>query len=57
MLKHAANTRQRTQRSTRAQITAIIAGCVLIAGGVSAAEINMLNNSQPDTSISNQMVP
>jgi hypothetical protein len=57
MLKHAAKTRQRTQRSTKAQIAAIIAGCALVAGGVSAVEINMLNNSQPDTSVSTQIVP
>lgn len=57
MLKHAANTRQRTQRSTTAQITAIIAGCALVAGGVSVAEINILNNSHADTSVSTHVVP
>ncbi|WAP50910.1 hypothetical protein OL239_13140 [Arthrobacter sp. ATA002] len=57
MLKHAAKTRQRTRRSTTAQMTAIIAGCALVAGGVSAAEISMLNNSRADSSVSTQTVP
>lgn len=57
MLKHAAKTRQRTQRSTVAQITAIVAGCALVAGGVSAAEISILNNSHADTSVTTQIVP
>lgn len=58
MLRHAAKTRQRTQRSATAHITAIVAGCALVTGGVSAAEISMLNNSPADTSsVNTQMVP
>ncbi|MCQ1987254.1 hypothetical protein [Arthrobacter sp. zg-Y844] len=44
MLKHVAVTRTRTTTSRfTAQVTAIAAGCALVAGGVSAAEIAMLN--------------
>lgn len=44
MLKHVAVTRTRTTNSRlTAQIAAIAAGCALVAGGVSAAEIAMLN--------------
>lgn len=57
MLRHATKTRQRTQRSAAAQIAAIAAGCALVAGGVSAAEISMLNNSPADTSVNTQIVP
>ncbi|GAA3288601.1 hypothetical protein ACFFON_08065 [Arthrobacter citreus] len=57
MFKHAAKSRQRTQRSAKVQIAAIVAGCALVAGGVSAVEINMLNNSPADTSVNTQIVP
>ncbi|MCC9175039.1 hypothetical protein [Arthrobacter sp. zg-Y179] len=44
MLKHVNVTRSRTTTSRfTAQITAIAAGCALVAGGVSAAEVAMLN--------------
>ncbi|MCC3279650.1 hypothetical protein LJ754_10865 [Arthrobacter sp. zg-Y40] len=44
MLKHVAVTRTRTTTSRfTAQIAAISAACALVAGGVSAAEIGMLN--------------
>ncbi|WP_153297126.1 hypothetical protein [Arthrobacter yangruifuii] len=44
MLKHVAVTRTRTTTSRfTVQIAAIVAGCALVAGGVSAAEIAMLN--------------
>ncbi|MCC9205158.1 hypothetical protein [Arthrobacter sp. zg-Y769] len=44
MLKHINATRSRTTTSRfTAQITAIAAGCALVAGGVSAAEVAMLN--------------
>lgn len=56
MLKTAAKTRRRTASSKTAQITAIVAGCALVAGGVSAAEISMLNNSKAETPISSELV-
>lgn len=44
MLKHVAVTRTRTTTTGfTAQIAAIAAACALVAGGVSAAEIAMLN--------------
>ena len=57
MLKHVANTRRRTTSKITAQMAAIAVGCAVIAGGVSAAEISMLNNSTADTSVSTQLVP
>jgi len=33
MFKHAAKSRQRTQRSAKVKIAAIVAGCALVAGG------------------------
>lgn len=56
MLKQAAKTRNRTRSSRTAQITAIAAGCALVAGGVSAAEISILNNSSATTSVSAEVV-
>ena len=55
MLKHAAKPRHRTQRSTKTQIAAVIAGCAIVAGGVSAVEINMLNNSPAGTSVNTEV--
>lgn len=52
MLKHVAKTRRRTNTSVTAQIAAIVLGCTLVAGGVSAAEISMLDSSPADTSVS-----
>ncbi|UOY97406.1 hypothetical protein MUG94_06595 [Arthrobacter gengyunqii] len=57
MLKHAAKTRRRTTSSVTAQMAAIAVGCALVAGGVSAAEISMLNSSPADTSVSTGMTP
>ena len=57
MLKHATKTRHRTGSSVKAQITAVAVGCALVAGGVSAAEISMLNNSRADSSVSTQLLP
>lgn len=57
MLKRATTTRRRTGSAVSRQMTAIAVGCALIAGGVSAAEISMLNNSRADTSVSTQFVP
>ncbi|MCC9197838.1 hypothetical protein QNO08_06455 [Arthrobacter sp. zg-Y820] len=56
MPKHAAQTRNRTGSSLTAQITAIAVGCVLVAGGVSAAEISILNNARVDASVSAELV-
>lgn len=52
MLKLAAKTRRRTKSSVTAEITAIALGCALVAGGVSAAEIGMLENSRADAPVS-----
>ena len=57
MFKHAAKTRRATGSSVTTQITAIVVGCTLVAGGVSAAEISMLNNSDTVTSVSTEFVP
>lgn len=57
MLKHATTTRRRTGPSLKAQMTAVIVGCTLVAGGVSAVEISMLNHSAQDTSVSTELVP
>ncbi|MBP3036824.1 hypothetical protein J2M53_11265 [Arthrobacter sp. zg-ZUI100] len=57
MLKHAAKTRRATGSSVTTQITAIVIGCTLVAGGVSAAEISMLNGPDAVTSISTEIVP
>lgn len=57
MFKHAAKTRRATGSSVTTQITAIVVGCTLVAGGVSAAEISMLNNSDTVTSVSTEIVP
>ena len=57
MLKHVEKTRRRTNSSVTAQLTAIAVGCALVAGGVSAVEINMLNHSQADTSVSSPLEP
>ena len=43
MLKAVTKTRRRTVQSATLEIVAIAAGCALVAGGVSAAEISMLN--------------
>lgn len=43
MLKAVTRTRRRTVKSATLEILAIAAGCALVAGGVSAAEIQMLN--------------
>lgn len=57
MLKRAAKSRRRTGSAVSMHVTAIAIGCALIAGGVSAAEISMLDNSRADTSVSTQFVP
>lgn len=45
MLKAVTKTRRRTVRSATVEIIAIAAGCALVAGGVSAAEISMLESA------------
>ncbi len=57
MLKHVTKTRRRTGSSLTAQMAAVVVGCTLVAGGVSAFEISMLNNDAPDTSVSTELVP
>lgn len=57
MLKHVTTTRRRTGPSLKAQMTAVIVGCTLVAGGVSAFEISMLNHPAQDTSVSTELVP
>ncbi len=57
MLKHVAKTRRRTNPSVTAQVAAIVLGCALVAGGVSAAEISMLNSSGANTSVSTGFTP